>query len=819
MSGDRILTVKLAGDSKGATKAIGSVEGKAVGLGKKLLKIGGVFAGLSFGKNLIGDIASVGMEYQKTMNVLQSVTGATDKQMKRAGQTARDLGSDITIPGTSASQAAGAMLELSKGGLSMGESMQAARGSLMLAAAAGIDGARAAEIQAASIAQFNLKGRDAGMVADTLANVADSAAGSIDDVALALSYVGPVAGSVSMTIGETGAAIGLLHKNAILGNKAGTSLRAVIAGLANPSVKAGKALDKLGVVAFDNQGKFVGMRKITDQLSKAKERLTEEEFAAAGAAAFGREPLAAINTLANEGVKGWDKMAKSVEKEGTAAKTAAAKNKGFGGAVDGLHGQLEDLYITIWEKAAPGLERIVDALSSGVGKFTDWINGPKDMAKSLNNIDGEAMGKSIKGAVDKALSAVSGLAGSFSKKIGKMFKNVDWVGLGIELGKMAVPLVVGLGLGILNFDLGALLKGLADNWQAVLFGILTIMFMPAKWAAKIAGLLRRIPFVGKFLGWLVESINKVGGKLKGLFGKFFKSFGSAFKEALGWTGPGLIIRLVGLFMKMRGKILEWGLKLGGRMASAAQQMGSRFGNWLARHGPVQALNAIRKIKERIFAFFAPAGNWLIRHGTNIIQGLTQGARNWMGTLLGWIRGIKGKVTGVFGNAGSWLLGAGAAIISGLISGIWNKVGELRGLLNKVTKWIPDWKGPADKDAVLLTPAGESVMDGFNKGLASRFGGIRKSLGKFTKDIANGTVAGVQNLASGGQGAGLTASAASGGTLPRRSLARASTGQNVTVIVKVAGNVIGEKDFAKRVTPTVRDELKKIGDRNSGRIFG
>ena len=86
------------------------------------------------------------------------------------------------------------------------------------------------------------------------------------------------------------------------------------------------------------------------------------------------------------------------------------------------------------------------------------------------------------------------------------------------------------------------------------------------------------------------------------------------------------------------------------------------------------------------------------------------------------------------DAGNWLFGAGGRIISGLISGIRSKIGELRGLLSSVTSWIPDWKGPADKDARLLEPAGRSIMGGLMKGIGSQLPTLQFQLAGVTGAI-------------------------------------------------------------------------------------
>ena len=70
-------------------------------------------------------------DMQQSMSMFRSVTGATAGQMKAAGAEAVKLGNDTRLPGTSASDAATAMLELGKGGMNAAQAMAAARPTLI----------------------------------------------------------------------------------------------------------------------------------------------------------------------------------------------------------------------------------------------------------------------------------------------------------------------------------------------------------------------------------------------------------------------------------------------------------------------------------------------------------------------------------------------------------------------------------------------------------------------------------------------------------------------------------------------------------------
>src|SRR5262249_22450150 len=76
----------------------------------------------------IGESLDMAGDYEQAMNVLQTQSGATDQQMQQISETAKALGADLTLPAVSAATAGQAMLELSKGGLTLNDSMAAAKG-------------------------------------------------------------------------------------------------------------------------------------------------------------------------------------------------------------------------------------------------------------------------------------------------------------------------------------------------------------------------------------------------------------------------------------------------------------------------------------------------------------------------------------------------------------------------------------------------------------------------------------------------------------------------------------------------------------------
>jgi phage-related protein len=124
------------------------------------------------------------------------------------------------------------------------------------------------------------------------------------------------------------------------------------------------------------------------------------------------------------------------------------------------------------------------------------------------------------------------------------------------------------------------------------------------------------------------------------------------------------------------------------------------------------------------------------------DGLSQGASGVYSTA----SGIANRIPGFFESIS--LYSQGAAITSSLERGINSRVGFLKGLLNSITNFIPSWKGPAERDAQLLTPAGVSIMQGLQAGIQSQIPGLRGLLGGVTSDIPG--MAGVGGMVGGGQ---------------------------------------------------------------------
>ena len=356
------------------------------------------------------DIVHAGNEYTDAMNKFLEVTRASGGQMAAAGREAQALGADMKLPSANAAEAADAMVELAKAGLSAQDAIKAARGTIQLSAAARTDVSTAARIEGDIMDQFALKSSEATKVADTLANTSNAASGELMDIYYAMKYVGPVAHSAGISLKDTATAVGLLGKSGIIGETAGTALRSALVNMSKPTKQATEGLKTLGIQAYDNNGKFKGLGYVIEQLGTASEHLSTKQFMAATAMAFGKPAMAGMIALAHQGGTAFEQFGQQVGRVGGAAALAAAESKGLGGAMRGLGKQISSVFLQIYLGIAPGLEKITRSMTQSVSSAIPYIKNGIRIAGDLWDI----YGPTVEAKLRAAASGVGRAAASFA---------------------------------------------------------------------------------------------------------------------------------------------------------------------------------------------------------------------------------------------------------------------------------------------------------------------------------------------------------------------------------------------------------------------
>lgn len=371
------IDIDAGGAKKGvneASQAAGKLDDSAKSMGQSSRTAGLALTGLGVAAvAAFGVAVKASADFEREISGFKAVSNATADQIDTIREKALQLGADTAF---SAQEAASAMVELAKQGLSVEDVMNgAADATVALAAAGEVDLADAAKISAAALNQFKLNAQDLPHVADLLAGAANASATGVSEVGRALSYVGPVAKAVGLTIEDTTKAIAVLANNGIDASKAGTTLRAILSDLSPTSKKAQGAMRELGLITkdgknqfFDATGKVKSFRDILEILNKSTEKLTAQQKINYLQTIFGTEALAGINAIAGTTTEEFDKLSKAID-ETSASEVAATRLDNLSGSLQILKGSLDTVLIRAGSNFQSGLKGIVDVLVSVV----NWL--------------------------------------------------------------------------------------------------------------------------------------------------------------------------------------------------------------------------------------------------------------------------------------------------------------------------------------------------------------------------------------------------------------------------------------------------------------
>ncbi len=407
--------------------------------GEKVAQMRQAFDGIGRSALAMGAVIGAGVtvaiakfaDFDAAMSNVQAATGESTENMALLRQAAIDAGASTVF---SATEAAGAIEELAKAGVSTSNILSGAlAGSLDLAAAGQLGVARAAEITSTAMNQFGLSGDQAAHVADVLSAGAGKAMGSVEDLANGLKFVGPVAASMGVSLEETTGVLALFAQQGIIGEQAGTSLRGVLSSLTSPSAQARKEIERLGISLYDSQGNFLGLENAAGQLSRAYAQMDGASRDASLGIIFGRETVTAATALYQAGAKGVDQWTEAVDDSGFAAEQARQRLDNLKGDLEALQGALDSALIETGSGANAVLRDMVQALTGLVGAYGDL---PTEVQQTVLAI----------GGATAAVALASGTAFTAIPRFLELKSTVNAAGIsmkGLALGAGGVGLALG----------------------------------------------------------------------------------------------------------------------------------------------------------------------------------------------------------------------------------------------------------------------------------------------------------------------------------------------------------------------------------------
>lgn len=377
--------------TEGWTGALNRVSSASTAAGQKMSAMGStlttkVSAPIALG---LGAAAKAAIDFDSqiaSMGPLLTNGGAlTSKFKAQLDQLSNSSKGWAEKYGISTTVVNNAMSELIKRGFTTKQVMGSMPAVLDASKASGEDLGTVMQATASIVEQFGLKANSTAQmtkntqrVTDALTYSANATAAGFGDMSEAMSYVGPVANGLGLSVEQTAAAIGELSNKGIEGQKAGTNLRGMLTSLIKPTKQNMAGFTAMGISVDQLKKDSKDLPALIDDITKGTKGWSKADRGKALAQAFGRENQAAANALVEAGAGSLRKLTKETENSGGATKKVADQlNDTKANQIKRFQSAVQVLGITFGEELLPSLTPIVKEATHVVKAFADMDEGTR----------------------------------------------------------------------------------------------------------------------------------------------------------------------------------------------------------------------------------------------------------------------------------------------------------------------------------------------------------------------------------------------------------------------------------------------------------
>lgn len=376
------------------TKNVGNYPtiGKFTAGVKDLAGAFGLVAGTAAFAAVMKNAIKIVREFEQSVADLQSITGASGKDLDYLKKQAIDMGKGVKGGATAVVEAYKLIASAKPELLENVEALnQVTKATITLSKASGLELPDAASRLTDAMNQFGADASEAAYFVDTLANGAKYGAAEIPQVTDALLKFGAQAKSSNISIAESTALIELLAEKGLKGAEAGTALRNVLLKISAPDAlpkEAQQYLEKLGISMETLKDKSI---PVQERLEALKPILDDD---AAAVKVFGAENVvAAKNILGNtERLK---ELTSKMYENGTAAEQAEIRMNTLQGKTEKMTSTYDSFILSLNEGSgvmSSAMTVMVEGLTNGLDLLTR-LNTSWDELYAKANEKGKEIGE------------------------------------------------------------------------------------------------------------------------------------------------------------------------------------------------------------------------------------------------------------------------------------------------------------------------------------------------------------------------------------------------------------------------------------------
>lgn len=383
---DGKIVIETGLDTKGIETGLKKVSSIAkTGIATAVTAISGMSTALA---GVAGYSIKVGSSFEAGMSKVQAVSGASNEQLQRLSDKAKEMGATTKF---SATEAADAMNYMAMAGWKTEDMLNGIDGIMNLAAASGEDLATTSDIVTDALTAFGLSASDSTHFADVLAAASSNANTNVSMIGETFKYVAPVAGSLGYSAEDCAVAIGLMANSGIKASQSGTALRSMFSRLAKPSKEVKEAMEKLNISLTDSHGNMKSLDTLMGDLRNSFSGLSESEKAEMASSLAGQEAMSGLLAIVNASDADFNKLKDAIYgADGASAKMAETMQDNLQGKITILKSTIDGLGIKIYEEIEDPMKEAAEGATDSVGQISSALeNGGIDAAvEKTGNIIG-----------------------------------------------------------------------------------------------------------------------------------------------------------------------------------------------------------------------------------------------------------------------------------------------------------------------------------------------------------------------------------------------------------------------------------------------
>lgn len=317
-------------------------------------------------------------DFQQSMSNVAGILSVdtTSETYKKLESAAREAGKSTT---KTAQESADALSYMALAGWSVEDSMNGLMPILRASEATGADLATTSDLVTDSMSALGLQTNQLGNYLDVCARAQNKSNTTLTQMQEAYICCGATFKNFNTELDESGALLGIIANRGIKGSEAGNSLQSTLVNLTKQSGESYKAMQALGVSAYDSQGKFKGVSNVLLELNDKTKNLTEEQRNNYLTMIAGKTQLTTLNalmagltnTLSNGKTEFQDLREQLQSCNGSLDKMANTMTNNLSGAMARAQSATDDFKITVGKKLEPYVTQFFNWFSAKLPNATE----------------------------------------------------------------------------------------------------------------------------------------------------------------------------------------------------------------------------------------------------------------------------------------------------------------------------------------------------------------------------------------------------------------------------------------------------------------